>query len=504
MFDTTGLNRRTFLQKTAFLVAGASVLSKSNDAHSETSNSIIYSSNFIPDKTSGKVAFVCDHHYWPDHLENWGGGTQITRNTRERMRDLIETLNTENPDISIHGGDVISAGGAFFPTPAEYAKQLAFEKRFFSELPHPVMPLIGNHETLDGRFDSDSQLQQWMQHFGPAYRSYDLKDWRLFGLNPLLSNYGNTHGNGNVFGNIFGIDSNQMQWLKKELIQASAQHLKVLLFAHVPPMEFENASEFENVISSAGCVKGMFCGHWHKNYISMLGGIPIMVRIANAAAPLGYTLIYLYDDGRIIVVQKSQHFPFEDFISSRIEGEQSTQGLESDRYFTLGGSSQMTLRGLQMTSNEVRAHIGDGHLTVTAPRGAGIVLIDSADLHSARLTLTMVKSRGARMGAVALTKPDGSGGIEATLTDRSSPDGQMYIAERKMSSKQVLDRSWFNIADDIAYHLTLEVRNEKIIVKWKNMPELSASIDANTYGKFGVFVENGTVYITDLKLEKLT
>lgn len=467
----------------------------------QQSSTVIYENNFVPDGAVCKIAFITDHHYWPDHPKNWGGGSQQTSHSNERMLDLIEVLNAEAPDVSVHGGDVISAGGAFFPPPDEYRKQLAFEKRLFDNLNHHVMPAIGNHETLEGHYTSESQLQEWINHFGNPYQSHDVNGWRMITLNSLLPNPNDEHGRGNVYRNSFGIDDRQMDWLKDKLKDATARDMKVLLFAHVPPLSFENLSEFEELAASSDCIKGMMFGHWHRNYLYMCGGVPVMVRISNVASPMGYSMLHCYPDGKIIVVQKSQHFPFQDFVSSAFA--RNVQGSEMDRYLTLGGTSTMPVTGLKIIGDGTKARIVDGHLRLSSGRSKGIILIDTADLQKARLSFTAVKARGSAMGAIALANSDGSGGFEAVLTSRSSPDGQMYLAKREGENKEVQDRNWFNIKDDVAYNCTVEVRNGTMTVSWKNMPELSASVDENASGQFGLFIENGTMFVTDIKLEKL-
>ena len=64
-------------------------------------------------------------------------------------------------------------------------------------------------------------------------------------------------------------------------------------------------------------------------------------------------------------------------------------------------------------------------------------------------------------------------------------------------------RSWFNIGDNIAYRLTLEVRGGRIRASWKNMLYLEAPVEAGASGYFGFFVDRGMLFVTDLKLEAL-
>jgi hypothetical protein len=494
------MNRRTFLKSSSTAVVAAALGGRLPVGFAGGADSPVFVARLVPEGAEAVVAFASDHHYWPDHPENWGGGAQITSNCDRRMPDFIEVLNAEHPDVSVHAGDVISAGGSFFPPPEEYAKQLAFAKQFYAGLNHPVMPLIGNHETLEAKVSTNAQFEPWVKHFGPAYRVADLKGWRIIGLNCIFPTSESGAGAGEA--NPYGLDRVQFAWLRDRLREAADRKLKVIVCAHVPPAQWSNAAEFERALVESGCVKAVLCGHTHKNQRLSLGGIPVLVRIANVCSPLGYSMLHLYPDGRIIVVQKSQHFPYDDFISSGFQA--GAQGSESDRYLTVGGSSELPLHGLKVVGAGARAAIEDGHLRLTSGEGRAVVLINAAALSAARLSLTVTKASGNRIGGIALAGEGGEGGIEATLTSLYSPDGKVFLARASGGRREVLARSWFNIADNIAYRLVLEVRNGQISASWKNMVNLKADASPAAPGLFGFFVDRGTAFVTDLKLERLT
>jgi hypothetical protein len=495
------INRRTFLRAGAAVPAGVSLSQAVNGQSAGTTP--VSTSRFVPPGAECKVAFVADHHYWPGHMENWGGGGQITSNSDRRMPDLAEVLNTERPDLSIHAGDVISAGGSFFPTPEEYDKQLAFEKALYNRLSHPFMPLVGNHEMREGHYASEKQLAAWTQLFGPLHRHQDLKGWRFIGVNCLLPNPDQRYGRGDNYGNVYGLGAAQMEWLRNSLKDAASRALKAVVCTHVPPGHWIDAPEFEKVMASSGNVKAVLCGHTHRNSVDIMGGVPVLVRVANVTSPFGYTLLHLYPDGRMVVVQKSQHFPYDDFISSGfLTG--SPIGSEAERYVTIGGSSQLPLDGLKVIGADARAAIVDGHLRLVSRNDRAVVLVDPAGLQNARLTLTAVKAAGERMGCIALARPDGAGGIEAVVTSRYSPDGKVYLAKNGASGREILARSWFNIADNIAYRFSVEVRNGRVLASWKNMLNLEAAIEPGLSGSFGFFIERGMMFVTDLDLERLS
>ncbi|MBM3755433.1 MAG: hypothetical protein FJW38_15785 [Acidobacteria bacterium] len=471
------MNRRSLFQ-----VAAAPLVA----AQTNTARTLVYEGRFVPPNAECKVAFGSDQHYWPGHRENWGGGTQITSSSDRRMPDLAEVLNAERPQLSIHGGDVISAAGSFFPPPDEYARQLAFASNFYKRLNHPYVPMLGNLETLEGLYENESQLAAWRKHFGAPHRYHDVNGWRFVALNCLLPNPNGRHGKGDGYGNAYGLDPAQADWLRQVLKGAA----KAIVCTHVPPSGWVGAAEFERIINDAGCVKAVLCGHVHRNITTKLGDLPVLVRVANVTTPFGYTMVHGYADGRVVLVQKSQHFPLEDFLSAGFHAK-SPLGTEADRYMTLGGASeQLPLTGLKVIGDSAKAVIQDGHLKLEAPSRRCTVLIDHKPLKRARLSLTMVKAGADRIGGMA-------GDIEATLTAKYSTDGKVYLAR----GKEVLARSWFNIGDHIAYRLTLETDGKRVRASWKNMLDLEAP--AVNESQFGFFVDRGTAFVTDLTLESL-
>jgi hypothetical protein len=493
--DTGNRLSHTFISRRKFIKTGSLLATALPFAGSKSSAAVTelqYSHDFIPPGASLKMAFVADHHYWPDHFKNWGA--KQFRHTEERMRDLVRRLNGEAPDVSIHAGDVIDAGTAFEPPYDEYITQLDYEKEFIDALQHPAIPLVGNHEVPDAHYEDKSELDDWNERFGPLHRYFDFRGWRFICLNTMISNPGGSKP-------VYGIDDPQLKWIDDVLKDATLKKLNVMIFAHIPPEEYFNQEAFERAISSRACVKGMMCGHKHRNYRYMLHDIPVMVRAGNVLSPMAYSILHLYPDGRFIVVQKSQHFPFLDYQSGLVT--QGAQGDEEDRYFTVGSSSAMSPDGLVLHGGNAQVRIEDGHLTLTSEKGRGTVLIDKRGAGNFRLSFSATKEGATHMGAVFSMSDDGSERIDGVLTSEYGPDGNMYLAASSGTSRETLDRSWFNISDGIAYRFILEVRDGGITFSPENMPELTASIPENTSGKFGFFVENGKLLVTDLKLEKL-
>lgn len=503
--DST-FNRRALLKMGGAALASAALTRGQAPAEAaqgtiSPAGTTAFRSRWVPEGAVARVAFVADHHYWPRHLENWGGGAQITTSTDRRMPDLAETLNAAAPDVSIHAGDVISAGGSFFPTPKEYAAQLAFQADFLRRLAHPSIPLVGNHETLDAHYGSHDQLGDWTRHFGAPFRGHDLPGWRLLTFNSMLPNAGGRHGKGDGYGNVYGVDDEQLDWLRAGLEEATAARRHVVLFTHIPPANWGDPARFESLLASFPCVKALVCGHWHRNNLSLLAQVPVLVRASNVETPFAYHLLHLYPEGRLVVVQHSQHFPHDEFISA--SAAPGKQGSEAERYLTIGGGSRLPLDGLTVVGDDARAEVSDGRLALGSRSGRATLLIDARLLGDARLSVSLVKGPGEAVGAVARCDDAGRGGTEAVITSRYSPSGKVFLRQDAPAGASIVDRSWFNIGDDLAYRLTLEVRGGRVKAAWKNMLSLEGPIGAGA-GRFGVFVERGVMYVTDLVLESLT
>ena len=134
---------------------------------------------------------------------------------------------------------------------------------------------------------------------------------------------------------VYGLDPAQLEWLDGSLKDAAARGLKAVICSHSPPAGWVNAADFEKLIASSGCVKAIFCGHCTATRSAFSAESPSWSGRPMSLPPSGTRSLHLYPDGRILAIQKSQHFPFDDFISAGFR----TGGLgpKADRYLTIGG-----------------------------------------------------------------------------------------------------------------------------------------------------------------------
>lgn len=120
----------------------------------------------------------------------------------------------------------------------------------------------GDHDLWDSRDKSKSPLTNFNQVFGPSYQSFNYQNFKFI----ILFNSDN----------YIGIDTSQMDWLKKALDQAKEDGLNILVFVHEPlfhpssdhvmgrvePNLKDQARELIKLFVNAG-VKKIFAGDTH-------------------------------------------------------------------------------------------------------------------------------------------------------------------------------------------------------------------------------------------------
>ena len=180
----------------------------------------------------------------------------------ERVIADIEKLQ-QKPDIVIHSGDV---------THCDRLTEYRQVSEMLQKLSMPFYVIPGNK---DGRanmakvFDlPDGFIQQ----------TIETPDWQLVLLDTLSEN-----------SNLGTYCGQRMKWLEKTL---SAGNKPVAIFMHHPsfemtdnpyPFQFEDpetAAQFDRLVTGFDNVKGIFCGHAHRNTTGNVGHIPGMTLTA--------------------------------------------------------------------------------------------------------------------------------------------------------------------------------------------------------------------------------
>lgn len=203
------------------------------------------------------IAHISDSHIEIPELDQAGRLADFEK--------VIADINAlaKQPDIVIHTGDV-----SHCDRDIEYR----FSRSFLERLHVPYHVIAGNKDGREG-------LTRFFGHEGDFFQYViDDADWQLV----MLDTLSDTSNKG-------AFCQKRRDWLKNILDKATKP---VAIFMHHPtydmpdlphPFQFESremANEFEQLVSQYDQVKGIFCGHAHRNTTGFVGQIPAMTLTA--------------------------------------------------------------------------------------------------------------------------------------------------------------------------------------------------------------------------------
>ncbi len=232
------------------------------------------------------IAHITDSHIEIPEIDEAG-----RLNDFERVIDHIKQQEIR-PDLLVHTGDI---------SHCDHAREYAFAKSAMDKAGLPVAVIPGNK-------DSRELLAQAFSTPLPfAQKSLEMGGWTLLFLDTLHTG-----------SNLGDYCDERINWLEGQLSQARNP---VAIFMHHPsfimsnnpyPFQFIDqapADRFNNLVCGFDNVKGIFCGHAHRNTIGAVGHIAGMTLTAMSldrrkgtyddkfdGKPI-YQLIELNDDG---------------------------------------------------------------------------------------------------------------------------------------------------------------------------------------------------------------
>lgn len=203
------------------------------------------------------IAHITDSHIEIPEPEGAGRIADFER--------VIADINhlPQRPDLVVHTGDITHCDRK-----VEYQQACMF----LQMLPMPNYVIPGNKDRRDNMADVFGLESGFIQ------RSIDTPDWQLL----LLDTLSDTSNKGTYC-------EQRLAWLEGQLSKASKP---VAIFMHHPsfdmadnpyPFQFEHrhiAQEFDRLVAGFKQVKGIFCGHAHRNTIGKVGDIPGMTLTA--------------------------------------------------------------------------------------------------------------------------------------------------------------------------------------------------------------------------------
>ncbi len=203
------------------------------------------------------VAHITDSHIELPEPDNAGRVADF-----ERVVADIARL-ARQPDMVIHTGDVTHCD-----RPAEYE----LVHTLLQTLPMPCHVIPGNKDRRENMAATFELPKGFIQQV------IETSDWNLL----MLDTLSDTSNKGTYC-------RERLQWLQATLSNANKP---VAIFMHHPsfemadnpyPFQFEDrqtALEFDKLVSRFDQVKGVFCGHAHRNTTGQIGNIPGMTLTA--------------------------------------------------------------------------------------------------------------------------------------------------------------------------------------------------------------------------------
>ena len=188
---------------------------------------------------------------------------------RATLARLLETPNT--PDLLVLSGDL-----------TDHGDRHSFEmiEELLEQVPCPVLPLVGNHDTREGLLHAFPECQR---ENGFIHYAHEVAGLTILCLDTLEPG---RHGG--------AFCAHRAAWLAARLEKAKDR--PVLIFMHHPPVisgiDWMDPAPDEAWIATLGAalaghedhIVAIHCGHLHRPFAARFRGIPVMV--TPSVAPL--------------------------------------------------------------------------------------------------------------------------------------------------------------------------------------------------------------------------
>ena len=172
------------------------------------------------------------------------------------LEDAVWMANRLAPDFVMTVGDLVNGYNAR----KEWLTQMTRVKRILAGLDMAWYPVPGNHDVRGGKGDRDGNVQEYTDHFGPLYYSFD---YRFAHLVALFSDEAADKQSGTEQAHI---SKAQLAWLRKDLAATRARI--IFVFLHHPRWLGKpgktNWPRVHELLKEDGRVKAVFAGHIHK------------------------------------------------------------------------------------------------------------------------------------------------------------------------------------------------------------------------------------------------
>ncbi len=273
-------NRRSFLRGGTLLLAAGAALKAAPGLADEGGERL-------------RIGLVTDLHY----ADKPPAINRYYREAPEKLAEAAERFRERKPSVIIELGDFIDSSDDA-ATDKRYLKRI---NEGFSAIAEDRHYVLGNHcvETL--------MKEEFLDGVGQerSFYSFDQGAFHFVILDACFRSDHQPYGRNNSDWRDANIPPAEIDWLKHDL---KATDKQTVVFAHQrldvePPYGVKNAPEVREVLEQSGKVLAVFQGHYHRNDLKTIGGIPYCTLVAmiegSGAENNGYSILELAPDGLI-------------------------------------------------------------------------------------------------------------------------------------------------------------------------------------------------------------
>lgn len=273
-------NRRAFLRDGTLLLAAGSALKAAPSLADEGGDRL-------------RIGLITDLHY----ADKPPAINRYYRETPDKLAEAAERFRERKPSVIVELGDFIDSSD-------DAATDKGYLKRIndgFSAIAEDRHYVLGNHcvETLTKEEFLDGVGQQ------RSFYSFDQGGFHFVILDACFRSDHQPYGRNNSDWRDANIPPAEIDWLKNDL-RATAKQTVVFVHQRLdvdPPYGVKNAPEVRAVLEKSGKVLAVLQGHYHRNDLKTLGGIPYCTLVAmiegSGAENNGYSILELAPDGSI-------------------------------------------------------------------------------------------------------------------------------------------------------------------------------------------------------------
>jgi len=273
-------NRRAFLRDGTLLLAAGAALKAAPGRADEAGDRV-------------RIGLVTDLHY----ADKAPAINRYYRETPDKLAEAAEKFGERRPSIIVELGDFIDS-----------SRDVATDKRFLKRINEGLSAIAGDrHYVLGNHCVETLTKEEFLDGVGQkrSYHSFDQGGFHFVILDGCFRSDFQPYGRENSDWRDANIPPEEVDWLKSDL---KATDKKTVVFVH-QRLDVENvygvknAPEIRGVLEQSGKVLAVFQGHYHKNDLKTIGGIPYCTLVAmiegTGAENNGYSILDIAPDGSI-------------------------------------------------------------------------------------------------------------------------------------------------------------------------------------------------------------